>query len=327
MNPLRGQNNVQGAAHMGCDPMVLPGSTPLEGGRARVRSACGSRRFPRHRPQPDADDGCCREGRFKALWAIGYDVAPDQSKRADTRRALALDRLVVVQDLFLTETARVFGTVFLPACSSFEKDGTFMNSERRIQRVRKAIEPVGQSRADWEIMCAVANAHGPTRRFRVPERRGNLERDALGLRRRPGMTYARLDAAGLQWPCPTEDHPGTARLHADRLSRRASAALRCIDWRPTSEQPTPRFPFLLVTGRSLYQFNAGTMTGRTRLNDLRPADYLDIAPEDAARLGLHDDDPVRVVSALRGSRVAGARQRDGVARAAVRDVSHDVRCS
>ena len=297
VNPLRGQNNVQGAAHMGCDPMVLPGSTPLDGGRFSFE-----RMWQHAVPQPAGLHlmqmiDAALEGRFKALWDIGYDILLTNPNATATRRALASMELVIVQDLFLTETAREFGSVFLPACSSFEKDGTFMNAERRIQRVRKAIEPVGHSRADWEIICAVANRMGRRDgfQFRSAEEIWNEVRSACEGAR--GMSYARLEAAGLQWPCPSEDHPGTTRLHAGGFPGGARAALRCIDWLPTSEQPTPLFPFLLVTGRSLYQFNAGTMTGRTRLNDLRPADYLDMAREDAARLGLHDDEPVSVVSA------------------------------
>jgi len=297
VNPLRGQNNVQGAAHMGCDPTVLPGSTPLDGGRPSFERAW-------RQPVPQSTGihlmqmlDAALEGRFKALWDIGYDILLTNPNATATRRALGSMELVIVQDLFLTETAREFGSVFLPACSSFEKDGTFMNAERRIQRVRKAIEPVGHSRADWEIICAVANRMGRRDgfQFRSAEEIWNEVRSVCDGAR--GMSYARLDVAGLQWPCPSEDHPGTARLHVTSFPGGASAALRCIDWRPTSEQPTTRFPFLLVTGRSLYQFNAGTMTGRTRLNDLRTADYLDMAREDAANLGLHDDEPVRVVSA------------------------------
>jgi formate dehydrogenase major subunit len=203
----------------------------------------------------------------------------------------------LLQDLFLNETAREFGSVFLPACTSFEKDGTFMNAERRIQRVRKAIEPVGHSRSDWEIICAVAKAMGRTEGFDFTSAEqiwNEVRTTCEGAR---GMSYPRLDVSGLQWPCPSEDHPGTVRLHATGFPIGPRAALRSIDWKPTLEQPTPLFPFLLVTGRSLYQFNAGTMTGRTRLNDLRPTDYLDMAPEDAARLDLHDDDLVKMVSA------------------------------
>jgi formate dehydrogenase major subunit len=201
-----------------------------------------------------------------------------------------------VQDLFLTETAREFGTVFLPACSSFEKEGTFMNAERRIQRVRKMLEPAGQSKADWQIIADLAGAMGHPQGFQFsgPEDIWNEVRAACEGAR--GMTYARLDRAGLQWPCPAENHPGTPMLHGGSFSIGPRAALRAIEYRPSPETTTTDYPFLLTTGRTLYQFNAGTMTGRTLNTALRPADLLDISPEDAARLGLQDGRPVRLVS-------------------------------
>ena len=297
VNPLRGQNNVQGAAHMGCDPMSLPGATSLEGGRAAFEHAW-------NQPLPRSSGlhlmqmmDAAVAGRFKGLWAIGYDVLLTNPYVADTRRALATMDLVIVQDLFLTETAKDFGSVFLPACSSFEKDGTFMNAERRIQRVRKAIEPVGHARSDTDIICAVAQAMGHRDGFDFGSAEEIWDEVRSVCQGASGMSYARLDAAGLQWPCPSEDHPGTTRLHAEAFAGGSKAALQCVEVRASEEQPSAGFPLVLVTGRSLYQFNAATMTGRTGLNDLRPADFLDIGPVDAARLDLHDDDLVKVVSA------------------------------
>jgi len=235
-------------------------------------------------------------GRFKALWAIGYDVLLTNPNAADTRRALGALDLVIVQDLFLTETAKAFGSVFLPACSSFEKDGTFMNAERRIQRVRRAIDPVGNTRTDWSIICDLAHAMGRRDGFEfrsAQEIWDELRRVCEGAR---AMSYPRLEAAGLQWPCPAEDHAGTDRLHVTRFAGSERAALRCIDWRPSPEQPSASFPLMLVSGRSLYQFNAGTMSLRTPLAEIRPTDVLDIAPVDAWRLNLQDGDSVKVTS-------------------------------
>jgi formate dehydrogenase major subunit len=199
---------------------------------------------------------------------------------------------VIVEDLFLTETARTFATVFLPACSSFEKDGTFMNAERRIQRVRAALPPIGGSRPDWQIVCDVARAldgHG----FDFQDPREIWDEVRRCCTDGAGLTYARLEAEGLQWPCPSDDHPGTRILHtiADH-----PLALRAIDFHPTPERVTRRYPFLLITGRSLYQFNAGTMTGRTRNSDLRPSDLLEISPADAVAAGLRDGRSVRLIS-------------------------------
>jgi formate dehydrogenase major subunit len=235
------------------------------------------------------------DGGLKGLWAIGYDVFLTNPNANETAKALRSLDLVIVQDLFLNETAREFGTVFLPACSSFEKDGTFMNGERRIQRVRAGLRPVGESKPDWQIVAEIARAMGADGfGFRSPEEIWDEVRSLCAGGR--GMTYARLDQAGLQWPCPNEDHPGTAILHTQQFAHGPRATLQCIDHRPTSEQPTPQYPFLLITGRSLYQFNAGTMTGRTRNNELRPSDLLDVSADDAVSVGVLDGEQVRVVS-------------------------------
>jgi formate dehydrogenase major subunit len=204
--------------------------------------------------------------------------------------------LVIIQDLFLTETAREFGTVFLPACSSYEKDGTFMNGERRIQRVRAAVRPAGASKPDWQIVAGIAHEMGrPGFAFGSAEEIWDEVRAvAPGAR---GMTYARLDAGGLQWPCPDLDHAGTTILHAGSFAHGHKASLAPIEYRPTSEQVSDTYPFMLVTGRSLYHFNAGTMTNRTLNLELRPSDTLDISSADAATSGLRDGDAVRVVSA------------------------------
>jgi formate dehydrogenase major subunit len=295
VNPLRGQNNVQGAAHMGCEPGSLPGATPLEDGRPLFE-----RRWGRQLPLtpgltlPEMMDAAI-EGRLKALWAVGYDVLVTNPNANGTAKALRSLELVIVQDLFLTETAREFGTVFLPACSSFEKDGTFMNAERRIQRVRAALRPPGESKPDWQIIAEVGRAMGHDGfAFHGPEEIWDEVRSLCSGAR--GMSYARLDQGGLQWPCPTEDHPGTPILHTDQFGGSGRATLRCVEYQPTAERTTAAYPLVLITGRSLYQFNAGTMTGRTANNELRPCDVLDISVEDAAAAGVRDGESVRVVS-------------------------------
>jgi formate dehydrogenase major subunit len=295
VNPLRGQNNVQGAAHMGCEPGSLPGSTPLEEGRPLFEQ-----RWDRPLPRTHGLNllemmDAASAGRLKGLWAVGYDVLLTNPNANETAKALRSLDCVIVQDLFLNETAREFGTVFLPACSSFEKDGTFMNAERRIQRVRVALRPAGESKADWQIVAEIARAmgHGGFA-FKGPEEIWDEVRSLCPGAR--GMTYARLDKAGLQWPCPNEDHPGTALLHVEQFGHGRRATLGRVEYRPTSEQTTPEYPFLLITGRSLYQFNAGTMTCRTRNTDLRPSDVLDISPDDAVGVRVRDGERVRVVS-------------------------------
>ncbi len=160
--------------------------------------------------------------------------------------------LVIVQDLFLNETARQFGSVFLPAASSFERDGTFMNAERRIQRIRKAIEPVGQSKPDWEIICALAKAMGKSQLFNYNSAEEIWDEIRTVWPAGSGISYVRLDDGGLQWPCPGEDHPGTEVMHAESFPIGKTAALRRIPYRATKEVTSEEFPFLLITGRTLY---------------------------------------------------------------------------
>lgn len=296
INPLRGQNNVQGAAHMGCDPGILTGSVSLNDARPLFegiwRAPVPHKRGLNMLEMMDA----AKAGKLKALWAIGYDIALTNANAPATERALSSLDLVIVQDMFLNETARRFGSVFLPAASSFERDGTFMNAERRIQRIRKAIEPVGQSKPDWKIICAVAEAMGKGELFNYDSVEEIWNEVRAVWPAGTGITYQRLESRGLQWPCPSEDHPGTEVLHTDSFPIGKQAELRCIPYRPTREVSTEEFPFLLITGRTLYQFNAGTMTMRTSNAKLRATDLLDISSHDARRLELNDGEHVRVRS-------------------------------
>ena len=296
INPLRGQNNVQGAALMGCDPGILTGSVSLNDARPLFESVWGT-----SIPQENGLNmlemmDAAEAGKLKALWAIGYDVALTNANTNATERALRSLDLVIVQDLFLNETARQFGSVFLPAASSFERDGTFMNAERRIQRIRKAIEPVGQSKPDWEIICALANAMGKRDFFAHDSAEKIWDEIRAVWPAGRGITYKRLDDAGLQWPCADEEHPGTEVLHTESFPIAKKAALRRIPYRATKEVMSEEFPFLLITGRTLYQFNAGTMTMRTANVELRATDTLDISAGDADRLQLHNKERVRVHS-------------------------------
>ena len=295
INPLRGQNNVQGAAHMGCDPGILTGSAPIDKA-GRLFEEVWRSKIPTHRglnmiQMMDA----AAKGQLKALWAIGYDIGLTNPNSSFTEQALRSLDLLIVQDLFLNETAR-FASVFLPACSSFEKDGTFMNAERSIQRVRKVIEPIGSSKPDWEIVCEVARAMGQGDLFAY----SSAEEIWNEVRRvwpaGNGITYERLEQQGIQWPCFDEEGPGTEILHEHTFGPRRKTALRRIPYRPTKETTIDEFPLLLTTGRTLYQFNAGTMTRRTRNLELLPTDFLEMAPEDAEKFQLKSGDRVRVRS-------------------------------
>jgi formate dehydrogenase major subunit len=296
VNPLRGQNNVQGAGHMGCEPDSLTGMIALDEGRAIFESVWRA-------PVPQAKGldlmqmmDAASDGKLKALWVIGYDIALTNPNANATAKSLRELEFVIVQDMFLNEIARQCGGVFFPVASAFERDGTFMNSERRIQRVRKAIEPPGEAKPDWEIICELARAMGKGEFFNLHSPEEIWEEIRLVWKAGHGITYARLEKGGLQWPCPTEDHPGTTVLHTKSFPSGQRAPLKRVEFRASDEKTSTEFPFLLTTGRTLYQFNAGTMTMRTRNIELRSTDTLDISVEDAARLGLRDDERVRVRS-------------------------------
>jgi formate dehydrogenase major subunit len=297
VNPLRGQNNVQGSAHMGCDPGILTGSAAIESVRQLFE-----RVWKTSIPTTDGLNqlkmiDAAKDGRLKALWAIGYDVFFSNANAHETEASLKNLELCIVQDLFFNETAQKFANVFLPAVSSFEKDGTFMNSERRIQRVRKAVEPRGDAKSDWEIICALAQAmgHGKHFQFETPEEIWNEVREVWPAG--AGISYERIERAGIQWPCPDESHPGTEVLHGDSFNGSKTAALRRIKYRPTKEVVSDKFPLLLTTGRTLCQFNAGTMTMRTPNIELYPTDFLMISPDDANDLKLSDGETVQMSSA------------------------------
>jgi len=236
------------------------------------------------------------DGKFKALWAIGYDIALTNPDANATAQSLSSLEFVLVQDMFLNKIAREWGHVFFPVASSFERDGTFMNSERRIQRVRKTIEPPGEVKADWEIICELARAMGKGEFFDLHSPQEIWEEIRSVWKAGHGITYARLEKRGLQWPCPTQDHPGTTVLHTKSFPSGQRAPLKRIEFAASAEATSPEFPFLLTTGRTLYQFNAGTMTMRTPNIELRSTDTLNISAEDAARLDLRDGERVHVRS-------------------------------
>lgn len=296
VNPLRGQNNVQGAAHMGADPGILTGAIAIEQGRALFERVWGVT-LPQ---QPGLNllqmMDAANAGELKLLWSIGYDVLLTNANAAATRSALAKLDLLIVSDFFINETAREHAHVFLPVASSFEKDGTFMNAERRVQRVRRALAPPGNAHADWQIICDVASAlgHGAHFNFDSVESIWNEVRAVWP--QGAGISYARLEQGGLQWPCPDESHPGTTMLHRESFSRGERAPLRRIDFHPTPERVSDDYPLRLITGRTLYQFNAGTMTHRTKNALLRPTDTLDISEADALAFGLLDRQQARVSS-------------------------------
>ncbi|HRI02689.1 MAG TPA: formate dehydrogenase subunit alpha [Pyrinomonadaceae bacterium] len=296
VNPLRGQNNVQGSAHMGCDPGILTGSITIEAGRELFESVWKT-------PIPTAAGlnqlqmiDAAREGELKALWTIGYDVFLSNANAHETAKAFANMDLVIIQDFFMNETAKRFGHVFFPAVTSFEKDGTFMNGERRVQRIRGAVSPRGNSRSDWEIVCDLAAAMGFEKDFAFNSAEEIWNEVRAVWPPGYGITYERIEKAGIQWPCPDIEHPGTEILHGESFSNGVKAALRRIKFRATKEVISDDFPFLLTTGRVLEHFNAGTMTMRTPNHELRPTDLLMVSKADSHRLSIAAGEKVRLRS-------------------------------
>ncbi|NDY43309.1 molybdopterin-dependent oxidoreductase [Dissulfurirhabdus thermomarina] len=296
INPLRGQNNVQGACDMGTLPYAYPGYQPADDAEVleRFAKAWGVKTLP-------AQDGLLEpqmyeaaiEGRFKGLYVVGYDPAQTQANVGHVHRALQAMEFVVVQDLFLTETAR-FAHVVLPAACFYEKDGTFTSGERRVRRVRKAVEPPGEARADWEIVCAVATAMGFPMHYDHP---ADIMREIASLTPSyAGISYDRLGAAGQVWPCPAPDHPGTPLLHSESFPR-GKGRFAVVSYVLPEEDADDDYPLVLVTGRRLVHYNNGSMTRRCEGFDrLAARETVEVHPEDAGRLGLTDGAEVRVVS-------------------------------
>jgi len=324
VNPLRGQNNVQGSAQMGCEPSSLTGYVPIEPNRALFEQVWQA-------PIPQAAGlnllqmmDAASADQFKGLWAIGYDVLLTNANCSTTRDALRRMECVVVQDMFLNETAKEFGTVFLPVASSFGKEGTFMNAERRIQRVRRVLPPLGNSKPDWEIICQMAQAMQAPHGFQFDSAEAIWNEVRQVWKAVTGISYSRLEERGLQWPCPTESHPGTEILHESAFPKGPRAALQQIAYSPTAELVCDEFPFLLVTGRNLYHFNAGTMTQRTANASLHPHDYLDISPNDATGLQIEQGEPITICSRY-GEATLIARFNSGIKRGQLFCTFHDPR--
>jgi formate dehydrogenase major subunit len=310
VNPLRGQNNVQGGGDMGAIPNRLVGfqdwTTDAEV-RAKFERHYGVKLEPTYGRNVTQMFEGMEHGEITALYAIGENPAQAEADQHRTERLLkSLDHLVV-QDIFLTRTAQ-FAHVVLPASSSWcEAEGTVTNSERRVQRVRKALDPPGDARDDIWIIAELARRIGTDLGYPTAEEIWNEVRSLAPIF--AGMSYERLDKeGGLHWPCYDEQHPGELFLHS-RLWKDPPegrlAPFSVVKHELPVEMPDAEYPFLLTTGRRLDSYNTGVQTGGFT-SPLRRGESLDISPEDAAKLGIKDGDPVRV-SSRRGSVVAPAR--------------------
>ncbi len=308
VNPLRGQNNVQGACDMGALPNLLPGYknvtaqenvVPFEKAWGVELSDQSGLRIP------EMFDSILA-GELKAMYIMGEDPVLTDPDANHSRKAIDGLEFLVVQDIFMTETAK-YADVILPAALYAEKDGTFTNTERRVQRVRKAVEPPGEARADWEIICDLASRMGHEMCYDSPE--------AIFEELRPlipaygGITYGRLDIAGLQWPCPDISHPGTPYLHESCFPR-GKGLLQGLKYEAPAELTNDEYPILLTTGRMLYHYNVSTRKSGI-LESMRPHELAEINPEDAASIGVSEGEEIRV-SSRRGSVVSRVTVTDRV---------------
>ena len=309
VNPLRGQNNVQGGGDMGAIPNRLVGFqdwTTNHAVREKFERAWGVTLQPKYGKNVTEMFEAMEDGELHALYAIGENPAQAEADQHRAQKLLAGLEHLVVQDIFLTKTAE-FAHVVLPASSSWcESEGTVTNSERRVQRLRPALEPPGDARDDIWIICELAKRLGYDWGHPTAEAVWNELRELAPNFK--GMTYARLEQeGGLQWPCYDELHPGELFLHS-RLWKEPregpAAPFSVVEHDPPLERPDAEYPFQLTTGRRLDSYNTGVQTGGYS-SPLRRGETLDISPEDAARLGLMEGDSVRV-SSRRGSVVAPA---------------------
>ncbi len=299
VNPLRGQNNVQGACDMGALPDVLTGYQQVAKPEVleKFGKAWGTKLSAKAGlTVPEMMDRAAN-GEIKLLYIMGENPMVSDPDTDHVKHTLEKTEFLIVQDIFMTETAEL-ADVVLPAAAFAEKDGTFSNTERRVQRVRKAVEPAGNAKADWTIIVDLMNKLGYAKSYNNPSE--IMEEIAAVTPSYGGITYERLEMEGLQWPCPTLEHPGTRYMHKDVFSR-GKGLFKGIEHKDPIETTDKEYPFLLTTGRVLYHYHTRTMTGRVEgLEAKMPENYMEINPAAAARLGIKDGEMIKV-SSRRGS--------------------------
>lgn len=298
MNPLRGQNNVQGANDAGATPIFYPGYQSVTDSvvRKKFEDAWGVSLSPDNGLNLNVMMKEMALGHVKAVYVMGEDIVISEPNVTKVEEGLNQCEFVVCQEIFHNETTR-FADVILPGACFAEKDGVFTNSDRRVQRVRKSVNPPGEARADWKILCDVARSAG----YPMPEYKdaGEVFEEFASLTPKiAGISHRRLEenVSGLQWPCPDESHPGTPTLHIDgpMIGR---APFQVVDYRPSAELPDNEYPLVLSTGRTLYHYNSATQTRR----DAGPvakqrSNFIEMHRSDARKLDLKHGENVRVLS-------------------------------
>jgi predicted molibdopterin-dependent oxidoreductase YjgC len=312
VNPLRGQNNVQGACDLGALPNVYPGYQSVAcdlgalpnvyPGYQSVEDAAVHAKFEKAWDAKLSDKTgltvvemfhAIEDGDVRALYLMGENPALSDPNLNRTRKALERAEFLVCQDVFLSESAQ-YADVVLPAFSFAEREGTFTNTERRVQRVRKAVDPPGQSRDDWRIVCDIATAMGIPMRYESASQ--IMDEIASVSPLYGGIAYDRIEAVGLQWPCLDKDHPGTKYLHKGEF-KRGKGKFHPVRFREPAELPSEEFPLILSTGRQLYQYHTGTLSRKSPAIDQKsPTGYVEIHFKDAEEYGIEDGDSVEVAT-------------------------------
>ncbi|MEM2969377.1 MAG: formate dehydrogenase subunit alpha [Candidatus Bathyarchaeia archaeon] len=313
IHPLRGQNNVQGACDMGCLPTDFPGYQKVDDPAviSKFENAWGVKlNTKRGLPSTEIFDEILN-GKIKCLYIMGENPVVSHPNSDHVKKSLKSCELLIVQDIFLTETAEL-ADVILPAACFAEREGTFTSTERRVQMIHKAVEPPGEARPDFEILNDIMTALGYKNSFtniaELFDEMANLNPLYSGI------SHIRLSTEvkerGLQWPCPSKDHFGTPILHMNSFSLGERALLRPIAYKDSAETPDEKYPFILTTGRILYHYQTRTMTGKIDgLNKFLSESYVEINAQDAARLGIKTGDKV-FVRTRRGQVLVNARVTD-----------------
>jgi formate dehydrogenase major subunit len=296
VNPLRGQNNVQGACDMGGLPDVYSGYQKVIDPilRQSMAAAWNVAALP-DQPGKKATQmiPAAHDGTLKALYVIGENPLVSDPDVNHAEKSLNNLDFLVVQDIFLTETARLADVVLPSACYA-EKDGTFANTERRVQRVRKAVEPPGQAWDDWKIICEVATRLGYAMAY--DSSRQIMEEISKVTPSYAGLSYERIEYEGIHWPCPTPEHPGTPILHREQFTR-GKGLFHAIEYIEPAEMIDNEYPLYLTTGRLLYQYHTGTMSMKTEgLNEIAPEAFVEISPQDARKFEVEEGSRVNIDS-------------------------------
>jgi formate dehydrogenase major subunit len=296
VNPLRGQNNVQGACDMGGLPDVFSGYQKVidPGVRKKMEEAWGVTGLP-DKPGLKVTEMIPRahDKTLKALYIVGENPLVSDPDLNHAEKSIKNLEFLVVQDIFMTETARLADVVLPSACFA-EKDGTFSNTERRVQRIRKAVEPPGEAREDWEITCEIATRMGYPMSY--DSSRAIMEEISKVTPSYAGISFDRIEDVGIHWPCPAPDHPGTPILHTQAFPI-GKGVFHAIDYIPPAEQVDAEYPLYLTTGRLLYQYHTGTMTMKSEgLNNRASENFVEISQADAKDLGIDDGATAKIAS-------------------------------